>query len=120
MDRILNLQNKAGDTPLHLAAALGLEKVCRIMTNMCPAMVTGARNDLKETPLFSAVRHGKKNTFFVLEAVIHKEQNLEINEEVNILSLRDITHCRRDDGNNILHHAIKGEQFGMRLISAIK
>ncbi|XP_078179600.1 uncharacterized protein LOC144573722 [Carex rostrata] len=112
MDKILNLQNKAGDTPLHLAAVLGLEKVCRRMTKMCPGMVTSARNNLQETPLFSAVRHRKKNTFFVLEAAIHKEQKLKIDEDKS-LSSRDITHCRRDDGNNILHHAIKGEQFDL-------
>ena len=74
-------------------------------------MVTRARNNLKETPLFSAVRHGNKDAFFELELAIHKNQKLKIDK--NCLEKRDISHCRRDDGNNILHHAIKGEQFGM-------
>ena len=85
---------------------------------MCPGLVTSARNNLQETPLFSAVRHGKKNAFFVLEVAIHEEQRLTIDEDC--LSKRDITHCRREDGNNILHYAIRGEQLGMGFQKKIK
>ncbi|KAJ4746145.1 Ankyrin repeat protein [Rhynchospora pubera] len=107
---ILGSENKGGDTPLHLAASLGLEAVCWKMAEMCPELVINARNKLQETPLFTAVRHGKMKTFFVLEAAIHKQQGLKSYKDC---LLRDITHCRRSDGINILHIAIKREHFGL-------
>ncbi|KAJ3705612.1 hypothetical protein LUZ61_009317 [Rhynchospora tenuis] len=103
---ILGSRNESGDTPLHLAASLGLKTVCRTITDMRPKLVTTARNNHQETPLFTAVRHGKKKTFFVLEAVIQK---LSYEECLT----RDISHCRRNDGNNILHIAIKREHFSL-------
>ncbi|XP_078155712.1 uncharacterized protein LOC144551564 [Carex rostrata] len=111
MAKILNIKNKTGDTPLHLAAAIGLKDVCRKIAKLCPDMVTSERNNLQETPLFTAVRHGNKDAFFELELAIHKKKKLKIDE--NCLLNRDITHCRGDDGNNILHYAIKGEQFDL-------
>ncbi|KAJ1701224.1 hypothetical protein LUZ63_001003 [Rhynchospora breviuscula] len=107
---ILGSENKGGDTPLHLAASLGLEAVCWKMAEMCPDLVIAARNKLQETPLFTAVRHGKMKTFFVLEAAVHKKLGLKSYKDC--LS-RDITHCRRSDGSNILHIAIKREHFGL-------
>ncbi|XP_078155730.1 uncharacterized protein LOC144551577 [Carex rostrata] len=105
MTEILNKKNKTGNTPLHLAAAIGLKKVCRKIAELCPDMVTSARNNLQETPLFSAVRHGNKDVFFQLELAIHKKEKLQIDKDS--LLKRDITHCRADDGDNILHYAIK-------------
>ncbi|KAJ1701225.1 hypothetical protein LUZ63_001004 [Rhynchospora breviuscula] len=107
---ILGSENNGGDTTLHLAASLGLEMVCFKIAEMYPELVTNARNNLHETPLFTAVRHGKTKTFFVLEAAIHKLEGLTSYEDC--LS-RDITHCRRNDGSNILHIAIKREHFGL-------
>jgi ankyrin repeat protein len=105
----LGAQNKSGETPLHLAAALGLENVCNKIARLMPEMVTTTRNKLNETPLFTAVRHGKKNAFFVLEAAIHDHEQ----HEQKINNEREVGHCRRKDGNNILHYAIRGEHFGM-------
>jgi len=107
----LGAQNKSGDTPLHLAAALGLENVCYKIAGLWPEMVTKTRNKLNETPLFTAVRHGKKNAFFVLEAAIRNNDNKQHEKTIN--NERDVGHCRRGDGNNILHYAIRGEHFGM-------
>ncbi|KAJ4734164.1 hypothetical protein LUZ62_010763 [Rhynchospora pubera] len=107
---ILGSENDGGDTTLHLAASLGLEVICYKITEMCPELVTTARNKLQETPLFTAVHHGKTKTFFVLEAAIHKQQGLKSYKDC---LLRDITHCRRSDGSNILHSAIIGRHFGL-------
>ncbi|KAJ3705615.1 hypothetical protein LUZ61_009320 [Rhynchospora tenuis] len=108
--RILGSRNESGDTPLHLAASLGPVTVCRKITKMCPELVITARNNLQETPLFTAVRHGKKKSFFVLESAVHKLKGLTSYEQC--LS-RDISHCRRNDGINILHIAIKREHFSL-------
>ncbi|KAJ3705613.1 hypothetical protein LUZ61_009318 [Rhynchospora tenuis] len=109
--RILGSRNESGDTPLHLAASLGLVTVCRKITEMCPELaVITARNNLQETPLFTAVCHGKKKSFFVLESAVHKLKGVTSYEQC--LS-RDISHCRRNDGINILHIAIKREHFSL-------
>jgi ankyrin repeat protein len=114
LKEILGAKNKSGNTPLHLAAALGREKACHKIAGLMPEMITTTRNNLQETPLFTAVRYGKKNAFFALEAAIHHHEQKE--QETNYedwLSKRDTGHCRRYDGNNILHYAIRGEHLGM-------
>ncbi|KAJ3705616.1 hypothetical protein LUZ61_009321 [Rhynchospora tenuis] len=108
---ILGSKNKYGDTPLHLAAALGMDKICMEISSMRPEMVVDARNSLNETPLLTAVRHGKKEAFFVLEHAIHKHHKLT--NDINCLNERDITHSRGFDGNHIIHYAIKGEHFDL-------
>jgi ankyrin repeat protein len=74
---ILGAQNSSGDTPLHLAAAFGRDKVCHKIAELVPKMVTTARNKRRETPLFTAVRYGKKTAFFVLEAAIHDSHSAD-------------------------------------------
>ncbi|XP_072952171.1 uncharacterized protein [Typha angustifolia] len=99
---ILEVKNDSGSTPLHLAAAFGMDIACWKMAQRHPVLVRTARNNYGETPIFTAVRHGKKTAFFALEYSM-KVENYEA---------RDVTHCRREkDGNTILHHAIFGEYF---------
>ncbi|XP_073005308.1 uncharacterized protein [Typha latifolia] len=99
---ILEVKNDSGSTPLHLAAAFGMDIACWKMARRHPELVMTARNKYGETPIFTAVRHGKKTAFFALEYSM----------EVGNYEARDVTHCRREkDGNTILHHAIFGEYF---------
>ncbi|XP_073005315.1 uncharacterized protein [Typha latifolia] len=101
---ILEVKNDSGSTPLHLAAAFGMDIACWKMARRHPELVMTARNKYGETPIFTAVRHGKKTAFFALEYSM----------EVGNYEARDVTHCRREkDGNTILHHAIFGEYFGI-------
>jgi Ankyrin repeats (3 copies) len=109
--KILGAQNRSGDTPLHLAAAFGHDEVCHKIAELVPKMVTTARNKSRETPLFTAVRYGKKTAFFMLETAIHDPEQKD--DPRGWLSTRDFSHCRRSDGDTILHSAIRGEHFGM-------
>ncbi|XP_072952162.1 uncharacterized protein [Typha angustifolia] len=105
---ILDMRNDSGSTPLHLAAALDMHLACGEMARLVPNLVMTARNKNGETPLFTAVRHGKKKAFFALEWSV-QDQSRPTN-----MKKRDLTHCRRDkDGNNILHFAILGEYFDL-------
>lgn len=103
---ILEQKNEKGNTPLHLAAALGMVEVCAAMAKKCPALVSDARNNRKETPLFLAAKYGKKHTFFVLQYTIESMSNGPLRQNPT-----DISYCRRDGGNTILHVAINAEHF---------
>ncbi|XP_072952017.1 uncharacterized protein [Typha angustifolia] len=106
--KILETKNDTESTPLHVAASHGMHRACWKMAECCPKLVTSERNRHGETPLFTAVRHGKKEAFFALEWWV---QN--VNPPTKDVR-RDVTHCRREkDGNNILHFAILGEYFGL-------
>ncbi|XP_073005742.1 uncharacterized protein [Typha latifolia] len=108
VEKILKTKNDTESTPMHVAASHGMHRACWKMAKCCPKLVTTERNRHGETPLFTAVRHGKKEAFFALEWSV---------QDVNPLTKdvrRDVTHCRREkDGNNILHFAILGEYFGL-------
>ncbi|XP_020548099.1 uncharacterized protein LOC105158734 isoform X2 [Sesamum indicum] len=96
---ILSIQNDKGNTPLHLAAAVGWVAICECIAAKDRRLV-GSRNLRNETPLFMAAHHGKLEAFLCLHEMYTKEQ-----EEV------DDSLCRRSDGNTILHSAIAGEYF---------
>ncbi|KAK8937018.1 hypothetical protein KSP39_PZI012320 [Platanthera zijinensis] len=101
---ILGLQNESGDTPLHVAAALGLERICKLLAEKCKELVISARNNAKETPIYIAAHHGKKMAFFVLQDCVPETWLSEENHQISF--------CRRGDGNTILHAAVHGEYFG--------
>ncbi|XP_034690191.1 uncharacterized protein LOC117917860 isoform X2 [Vitis riparia] len=62
---VLQIKNKKGNTPLHLAASLGNVSMCKCIPSQRPGLV-GVLNDEGETPLFLAARHGKMDAFFCL------------------------------------------------------
>ncbi|KAK4421818.1 hypothetical protein Salat_2132400 [Sesamum alatum] len=96
---ILSIQNDKGNTPLHLAAAVGWVAICECIAAKDHRLIS-IRNLNNETPLFMAAHHGKLDAFLCLHEMFTKEQ-----EEL------DDSLCRRKDGNTILHSAIAGEYF---------
>ncbi|EHA8590917.1 putative serine/threonine-protein phosphatase 6 regulatory ankyrin repeat subunit B-like [Cocos nucifera] len=101
-EEILGMGNDRGDTPLHLAAALGMKKTCSDMATRCPKLVTQARDEHGETPLFKAARHGQKEAF---GAMRHAAPDAR--------STCDLHFCRKFGGDTILHVALLGEHYGL-------
>ncbi|PON92516.1 Transmembrane protein, partial [Trema orientale] len=93
----LSIQNEKGDTPLHLAAALGDLSVCIETIEKNPDGVT-IRNSKGETPLFLAARYGKKKAFLYLHSINQEEE-----------------HLKRENGDTILHVTIAGDYFGLAI-----
>ncbi|XP_027119571.1 uncharacterized protein [Coffea arabica] len=98
---ILKVQNDKGDTPLHLAAALGSATICICIARKDHVLIS-ERNLKGETPLFMAAHHGKMEAFLQLHKLYRKSA-----EEP------DDRLYRRNDGDTILHSAISGEYFAL-------
>ncbi|BFG43100.1 hypothetical protein CerSpe_293740 [Prunus speciosa] len=99
----LKTENKRGNTPLHIAASMGNERMCECIATRDPLLV-GAFNADKETPLFLAALHGKKAAFLCLH-------NICIASPDGKQKLYN--YCRRKDGDTILHCAISGDHFDL-------
>lgn len=97
--KVLKMPNTRGDTPLHLAAAVGWESLCTLIASVDPNLIE-IRNANGETPLFIAAHHGKLDTFVSLHGIYKKAKDKA-----------DGSLCRRKDGNTVLHSAISGEYF---------
>ncbi|XP_050365578.1 uncharacterized protein LOC126784134 [Argentina anserina] len=97
----LKLQNERGNTPLHFAAAQGNVRMCQYITKGRPSLVSILNKD-KETPLFLAALHGKKDAFLCLHYICTPDE-----------SPPNYSYCRRDDGETILHCAIAGDYFDL-------
>lgn len=93
----LEMRNEQGNTPLHLAASMGNVPICKCLAGKHPKLV-GVRNHENETPLFSAVLHGRKDAFLCLHKICDRTKQYE--------------YSRRADGKTILHCAIFGEFLG--------
>ena len=93
----LMIQNEAGNTPLHIAASMGNAKMCDLISQVDPKLI-GVKNKDGETPLFMAALHGRKATFLCLHYFL--------------LPPFEISYCRRNDGDTILHCALAGDYFG--------
>ena len=114
-DKALDIQNKEGNTPLHLAAFMGSVKMCQIILdennshNETPSYhhLLEIENEKGETPIFMAALHGKMDVFLYLNQALLK--NKESPREA-------LTSCRRNDGDTILHCAINGEYFGKYIL----
>lgn len=90
---VLDIVNEAGNTPLHLAAALGNVEVCEhIVSKNGESAAT--RNKNGETPIFLAALNGKKKSFIFLHTIDPDEKQL-----------------RRVNGDTILHVTVAGEYF---------
>jgi ankyrin repeat protein len=88
--RILNMKNARGNTPLHLAAALGDVGMCQSMATIDEVII----NVEGETPLFLAALYGHEKAFLCLHSFYPEE-----------------TSWRNSNGDTILHSAISGEYF---------
>ncbi|KAL5125565.1 Inversin-A [Glycine soja] len=94
----LEVKNKSGDTPLHVAASRGFAKICKIIIgkhNERKSLVS-QRNNRGETPLFQAVINGHSQAFCYLSSISHD-------------NMADLV---RDNKDTILHCAISNEYFG--------
>ena len=92
----VKIKNDHGNTPLHLAAALGNKRMCQCITDVNKDLV-GQRNDDGHTPLFLTALYGKVDAFtFFCQICLPKG----IQE-----------YYRGARGESILHTAINGEHF---------
>ena len=94
---VLRIQNDRGNTPLHSAASMGNVRMCYRMAKVDPSLV-GIRNKESETPLFLAALRGKREAFLCLHYICGNKP--------------DVSYCRRQDGQTVLHCAIAGEYLG--------
>ncbi|XP_059287114.1 uncharacterized protein LOC132040483 [Lycium ferocissimum] len=98
--RILTQKNEKGNTPLHLAAELGIVPIIECLVNPEDPTLIWETNSKGETPLFITAYRGKLQAFLYLHKCVQDEK------EEGPIEL-----CRREDGDNILHAAISGEYF---------
>ncbi|XP_047979543.1 ankyrin repeat, PH and SEC7 domain containing protein secG-like [Salvia hispanica] len=102
VSKLVRMPNVRGDTPLHLAAAVGWEAICRKIASLDPMLIE-IRNSNGETPLFISAHHGNLHTFVALHGIYNHGKD-RVDESL----------CRREaDGNTVLHSAISGEYFGL-------
>ncbi|KAJ8634957.1 hypothetical protein MRB53_009228 [Persea americana] len=99
---IKEMRNDQGNNPLHLAASLGQADMCELMVDRDLELIT-SRNMDGETPLFLAALQGRKEAFYTLH---YKWSGNKGPHE-------DFSHCKRNDGNSILHVVILGEYFDL-------
>lgn len=97
LSNVLSMQNEKGDTPLHLAAAVGWKVICSRIVEEDWELIK-IRNKKGETPLFIAAHHGNLEAF---HSLLGTEKDKKPDESL----------CRRKDGNTVLHMAISGEFF---------
>ncbi|KAF7818359.1 serine/threonine-protein phosphatase 6 regulatory ankyrin repeat subunit B isoform X2 [Senna tora] len=102
-EEALKTHNHRKNTALHLAAAMGNAKMCRIIASLEPLLVD-CRNVDGETPLFLASIYGRKQAFLWLHYI---RNNSESNSSPNYAN------CRRNYGDTILHCAIAGDYFDL-------
>ncbi|KAJ7006178.1 hypothetical protein NC653_005511 [Populus alba x Populus x berolinensis] len=95
---VLEIANKRGNTPLHLAASMGNVKMCTCIARQDPSLV-GVRNNDNETPFFSAALHGEKEAFLRLHSICGPEKGR--------------LYYRGKDGETILHVTISREYFDL-------
>ncbi|KAL8522951.1 hypothetical protein ACS0TY_013052 [Phlomoides rotata] len=94
----LRIQNKTGNTALHLAAYWGNVHMCRSIASRDVNLI-GLRNNDGDTPLFLTAVHGRKEAFLCLHRLCTTE------EERSDFS-------KGSNGKTILHAAISGEHLG--------
>ncbi|XP_021291177.1 uncharacterized protein LOC110421819 isoform X2 [Herrania umbratica] len=99
VSNVLKAKNERGNTPLHIAAALGNAHMCRCMASKDSSLIA-ENNKKNETPFFLAAKYGHKDAFFCLYFCYPEGKRGDI--------------CSRDaKGNTSLHAAIGGEHFDL-------
>ena len=100
----LKIPNVRGDTPLHLAASWGFTKMCYCIVGEKRERVhlLESCNNKGENPLFLAALNGHKDTFLYLHHWFSDSAG-------RYLPPKDLT---RNNGDTILHCAIRREYFG--------
>ncbi|MED6183870.1 hypothetical protein PIB30_041876 [Stylosanthes scabra] len=102
----LKKKNEKGDTPLHVAASRGFARLCKciIGENEERIELRTLKNKNGETPLFLAALNWHKQAFAYLRHT-HESHPITFPELV-----------RDDDGDTILHCAIRREHFDLAVI----
>ena len=96
----LETQNGRKNTALHLAASMGNLRMCELIAQRHPDLVT-FRNVDGESPLFLAALHGRKEAFICLHHFSHPNA-----------APPNYDNCRRNGADTILHCAIAGNFYG--------
>ncbi|QHO27114.1 uncharacterized protein LOC107496829 [Arachis duranensis] len=101
--KALEVRNQHGDTPLHVAASRGFVKLCMcIVGEENRLYLISLKNKKGETPLFLAALNWNKHAFaYLYDATKHS------------VILNDLI---RQDGDSILHCAIRREYFDLAVI----
>ncbi|ONI26162.1 hypothetical protein PRUPE_1G007700 [Prunus persica] len=97
VSKILQIKNKKGNTPLHLAAEVGDVVTCHAMATKDRKLVS-SRNNKNETPLFLAALNGHEKVFRCLHSHCDDERCYSF---------------RARNGDTILHAAMSGEYFSL-------
>ncbi|XP_057461123.1 uncharacterized protein LOC130751544 [Actinidia eriantha] len=112
--KAVNVQNERGNTPLHLAAAMGNVEMCKLLAKVDVKLITDVRNSESETPFFVAALNGKKDAFLCLHDLIIP------GGDENEKTTKGYGYCRRNhDGQTILHVAIEKEYFGEKKVHPV-
>ncbi|KAM4075525.1 hypothetical protein ACB094_10G176200 [Castanea mollissima] len=110
---LLRVENKEGNTPLHVAASTGRLNICILLaakhdrfSEVKDVVVKELfRNKAGESPLFLAAFHGNRQIFLYLHLLLLKASDKD---------LKSIDPAyRRNDGETALHCAIRWEYFDL-------
>ena len=99
--------NKEGNTPLHVASSSGRLGICMRLAQSDKSL-GAVRNRLGESPLFLAAFHGHKEIFLGLYGLCCAPNNNSHADQIRNLG----PFFRRNDGETVLHCAIRWEYFG--------
>ncbi|KAL1307855.1 hypothetical protein HN51_049755 [Arachis hypogaea] len=120
-EEALKVQNKNGDTPLHLAASRGFTKICMYIIGESEERIHLLRLENKkgETPFFLAALNWNAHTFAYLSSVADKLlcNSIKFADDIRCL----VTRGTGEDINkreSILHCAINREYFDLAFIIA--
>ncbi|KAI9109927.1 hypothetical protein K1719_018968 [Acacia pycnantha] len=102
--KALRTPDRRKNTALHLAASMGNATVCGILAGIKYTLVDDRNND-GETPLFLAALHGREQAFLRLHSIR--------NPNMSTPTPPFDDNCRRNNGDTILHCAIKGNYFDL-------
>ena len=113
------IKNNDGNTPLHVAASTRKLRICILIADR--AQISGdVRNNAGESPLFLAAFHGHKEIFLCLHKLLVESapnSNTASNAKPDTDTATINPFYRRNDGETILHCAIRWEYFGKHFYS---
>ncbi|CAJ2640036.1 unnamed protein product [Trifolium pratense] len=111
----LECKNEKGDTPLHLAASRGFKDICEFIIgkNGERKYLIEIGNNNGESPLFLAALFWRKQTFVYLFNFKPSKSDYDDVDGGKYSYLKGLI---RNDGDSILHCAIRKEYFDLALI----